>query len=217
MGIIIALILAYVIGSLSTSIILSKLLKWPDPRTAGSKNPGATNVLRTQGQKAALFVLLGDGFKGVLTIWIAMLLQVHGTALGIIALAAVIGHCYPVFFKFQGGKGVATGLGAILALSFLTGLIAIIIWVVVVMLTRYVSLASIIAITGSAFICVFFGAPTYFFPLLLLALFVIWRHKENISRLKSGSENKFNFNQTNDKTSSKKTNNTETKESKKDD
>lgn len=193
MGTFFALLVAYLIGSLSTSIIMSRIQKSPDPRSSGSRNPGASNVLRSHGSKAALLVLIGDALKGLLSIWIAMIFQVHGAMLGIVALAAVIGHCFPLYFKFQGGKGVATALGSLFALSLWTGLITVIVWLVILTLTRYISLASILAIAVSPVVALFFGAAIYFFPLVIIAVFVIWRHRENIQRLKTRSEDQFSL------------------------
>ena len=129
-----ALIIAYLLGSLTCAVLLTKLLKLPDPRTTGSKNPGATNILRTVGKNQALAVLVGDALKGFIAILLARILGVHGFMLGLVALSAVLGHIYPIFHKFEGGKGVATMLGTLLMLNFWVGLFAVAVWVVIAFL-----------------------------------------------------------------------------------
>lgn len=119
------IILAYLLGSISSAIIICKVMGYPDPRTEGSKNPGATNVLRVANKTAAIMTLLGDALKGFIPVFIAKLMGLEGISLGFIALAAFIGHLFPIFFGFKGGKGVATYLGCLLGLSWLLGLLAI--------------------------------------------------------------------------------------------
>ncbi|OGT06332.1 MAG: acyl-phosphate glycerol 3-phosphate acyltransferase, partial [Gammaproteobacteria bacterium GWE2_37_16] len=138
-------IFAYLMGSLSSAIIVSKLLGLPDPRTQGSGNPGATNILRLGGKFPAIITLISDILKGLIPVLIANLANIHGFWLGVIALAAVVGHVFPVFFNFKGGKGVATALGAFIALNIWIGIIAIAVWLIVTAIWRYVSLASLIA------------------------------------------------------------------------
>lgn len=193
MTIIFSLIIAYLIGSVSSAIILSKFLNYPDPRTSGSGNAGATNILRSVGRKQALFVLIADALKGVVAIWIGMLLGVHGALLGFVGVFAVIGHIFPVFFKFKGGKGVATGLGAILGLSFWVAIACILAWVVVAVLKRYASLASIVAAIAAPVLMAVVGPRIYAFPAFVIALIIIWKHTDNINRLKAGTENKINL------------------------
>lgn len=190
---IIAMVIAYLLGSVSTSIILSKYLKFPDPREVGSGNAGATNVLRTVGKTQGLYVLLGDALKGLLAIWIGMLFGVHGIMLGFVGVAAVIGHIFPVFFGFKGGKGVATMLGVVLGLSLWAGLLSAAVWAAVVFVTRYVSFASLCA-AGAAFVLsLVFGKYYYAFPILIMGALVAWRHMENIERLRAGTESKIEF------------------------
>jgi glycerol-3-phosphate acyltransferase PlsY len=184
--------IAYLIGSLNSAILVCKVMKLADPRIEGSGNPGATNVLRIAGKKAATIVLVGDMLKGFLPVLCAHILGVSDFALACVALAAVIGHMYPVFFKFQGGKGVATAFGAILALSFWIGLLAAIVWGVVVFVTKYVSLASLIAMVFAA-VLILFAHTAYFLPIVVMIVLVGWRHKENIDRLKLGTENKIEW------------------------
>ncbi len=187
---IITIAIAYVLGSLSSAILLAKVMNLPDPREHGSGNPGATNMLRIGGKNMALYVLIGDVLKGFVAVLIAKLLNVHGFGLGLVALAAVVGHMYPVFFKFQGGKGVATALGALVVLSFWTAVVAIIIWLAVVFMTKYASLASVVAVPASPIIAAVFGHGQFFLPLLIMAGLVVWKHWENIGRLRDGTESK---------------------------
>lgn len=184
--------IAYLIGSLNSAILLCKVMKLADPRTEGSGNPGATNVLRIAGKKVAAIVLVGDMLKSIVPVLCAQMVGVSGFALACVALAAVIGHMYPLFFKFQGGKGVATAFGAILALSFWIGLLAVIVWGVVVFVTKYVSLASLVAMVFAAVLMLFAHTP-YFLPIAVIVVLVAWRHKENIDRLKAGTENKIEW------------------------
>jgi glycerol-3-phosphate acyltransferase PlsY len=187
---IICIIIAYLIGSLSTSILLSKYLKFPDPREVGSGNAGATNVLRSAGRNQALLVLVGDALKGMLVVWIAKLFGLHLAIVGFVALAAVIGHVYPIYFKFKGGKGVATMMGSLLALSLSVGIVAIIVWAAVAAITRYASLASLCAAAAAIFASLIFGKFYYAFPIFLMAALIAYTHLENINRLRAGTESK---------------------------
>ncbi len=190
---IICILLAYLIGSLSTAIILSKLLKFPDPRTTGSGNAGATNVLRSVGKHQALAVLIGDLLKGMLAVWIGRMLGLHDFWLGFVAFAAVVGHVFPLYFKFKGGKGVATAIGAIFALSFVVGVIALVIWMGIAVVLRYSSFASLAAIAATPILLLLFSSAAYLVPSILLALLIIWKHKDNIQRLRIGAESKIQF------------------------
>jgi len=183
------IIIGYLVGSLSSAILVCKAMKLPDPRTEGSGNPGATNVLRIGGKLPAALVLVGDILKGFLPVLIAALVGVYGIMLGLVALAAVIGHMYPAYFKFQGGKGVATAFGGILALSPIVAIIAAIVWAVIVFVTRYVSLASLIAVVLAA-VLILFVYTIYFLPVAIIAGLIIYRHMDNIARLKAGTESK---------------------------
>ena len=187
------MIIAYLLGSISTSIIISKIFHQTDPRETGSGNAGATNVLRSQGRSAAIRVLVGDLLKGFIAIVLARLFHVQGFALGLVALAAVAGHVFPVFFKFKGGKGVATSLGCILAMAFWLGVLGAVIFIVVAYFSRYASLASLIMLAAITILCLFMGHAAYFIPLLLITLFVAWKHSDNIIRLRNGTENKIYF------------------------
>ena len=185
---------AYLVGSLSSAVIVCRLNNLPDPRTQGSKNPGATNVLRLAGKKYAIMVLIADMLKGLLPVLLAHWLGSNPTTLGFTCFAAVIGHMYPVFFQFKGGKGVATALGAFLGLHFIMGVVIIATWLTVANFSRYSSLASIIAITFAPFYSLFiFGNLDAFFPLALITIFVLYKHRDNISRLIVGEEPKITF------------------------
>jgi glycerol-3-phosphate acyltransferase PlsY len=187
--------LAYLLGSVNTAIIVCQLLKLPDPRTEGSNNPGATNVLRIAGRNMALVVLAADVLKGFLPVVIASVLGVQGFGLGIVALAATLGHVFPAFYGFQGGKGVATALGGILGLSLPIGVVCAVIWGVSVFITRYASLSSLIAVSVAPILFLLTN-PGYFIPTLAIAGIVTWRHLENIARLRVGTENKMDLGNT---------------------
>jgi len=191
---IINVIVAYLIGSLSSAIIVSRLCNLPDPRTQGSKNPGATNVLRLAGKKYAAIVLAGDMLKGLLPMLLAHLLGAGPVTLGFTCLAAVLGHMYPVFFDFKGGKGVATAMGAFLGFHFIMGVVIIATWLFIANFSRYSSLASIIAITFAPFYSLLvIGNLSAFLPLIFITIFVLYQHRDNISRLINGTESKINL------------------------
>ncbi|HLB56408.1 MAG TPA: glycerol-3-phosphate 1-O-acyltransferase PlsY [Coxiellaceae bacterium] len=193
MSALIAIIIAYLLGSVSPAIIVSKVYKTPDPRTEGSGNAGATNILRIAGKPQALMVLVGDVLKGLIAVWIGHLFQVHGFMLGIVGLAAVIGHIFPLYFKFKGGKGVATAVGATLGLSFLCGILMAIVWAVVAFALRFASLASLVAVILAPFFLLIFAKAAFFVPSLLIAAVIVWKHKENIERLRNKTESKIEF------------------------
>lgn len=187
--------LAYVIGSLSFAVLTAMLFRLPDPRSYGSGNPGATNVLRSGSKIAALVTLLGDASKGAVAIWIASALhegsEQRQVMMALAGLAAFLGHLYPVFFGFKGGKGVATALGIVLALNWKLGLLVLVIFVAVVLVTRYVSLASVLAALLAAPLAVALGgATTEVVVLSLVGLLIIWRHAANLRRLRDGTESK---------------------------
>lgn len=185
-----AIIIGYLLGSLSSAIIVAKITKSTDPREVGSGNAGATNVLRSAGKKQAAIVLLADGLKGFIAVVIGHALGIHAFWLGIVALAAVAGHIFPIFFKFKGGKGVATALGAILALCPLSGLLCIAAWIAIAVVTRYASLASLVSVILAPVFLLFFSWKVYFIPAVLIALLIIYKHKANIIRLQNRTENK---------------------------
>jgi glycerol-3-phosphate acyltransferase PlsY len=187
------LLFAYLLGSLSTSIITAKALKLSDPRESGSKNAGATNALRLHGKKVGVIVLLGDLVKGVIPVIIARLLGLEGLVLGIVALTAILGHIYPIFFNFKGGKGIATAAGSILALSPLVGILVILVWLLVAYFSKYSSLAAISAIIATPILLMLFDDFGYFYPMLLICAILLWRHQGNIKRLLAGNESKISM------------------------
>ena len=194
---VLAIVGSYLLGSLSFAVIVSKLLGMDDPRSYGSKNPGATNVLRSGRKGAALATLLLDALKG----WLPVFLILHFSSLGLAVaalagLAAFLGHLYPVFFRFQGGKGVATAAGVLFGVAPLLGLATGLTWLIVAFFFRYSSLASLAAA---------FFAPAYYIigggiawpldgvtlvALVFMSLLLVWRHRENVRRLLAGSESR---------------------------
>ncbi|MEW6445276.1 MAG: glycerol-3-phosphate 1-O-acyltransferase PlsY [Pseudomonadota bacterium] len=182
---------AYLLGSIATAIVVSRLLGLPDPRTMGSGNPGATNVLRTGRKGAALATLLGDMFKGLLPVVLARLLGADETLVILTALAAFTGHLFPVFFGFKGGKGVATALGVLLGLSPWLGLAVLGAWLLVAFTLRYSSLAALVAAASAPVIAwaLGMGNPTLLGITIMSAL-LIARHKGNIQRLMNGAESR---------------------------
>lgn len=181
------IVIAYLLGSLSSAIIVCRIMGYEDPRTQGSRNPGATNVLRIAGKKAAMITLLGDALKGFIPVVLARMLGVDGFILGLVALAAFIGHLFPVFFDFKGGKGVATAFGAILGLNFFVGIIVLAAWVIIAAIFKFASLASLAA-TALAVVLFLFAGLNYFIPVAIMAGLLIWRHWDNIERLRAGTE-----------------------------
>ena len=182
---------AYLLGSLSTAIITSKLLGLPDPRTQGSGNPGATNVLRIGGKKAAVITLLGDMLKGLIAVLAGWLLGMSDAVVAAMGLAAFLGHLYPVFFGFKGGKGVATGLGVLMGISWPVGVAALTTWLLVAALTRYSSLSALCAAILVPFYTAWFTSSSAFLIMVVvLSLLLIWRHRSNIRNLFRGTESK---------------------------
>jgi acyl phosphate:glycerol-3-phosphate acyltransferase len=186
-------IVAYLLGSVSFAVIVSRLFGLPDPRTYGSNNPGATNVLRSGNKLAAALTLLGDALKGWLAVALASraapILGLGEAHIAIAALFVFLGHLFPAFYQFKGGKGVATALGVLLALDWRVGVGAAVLWLVIFGLTRTSSLAALVATAVTPIAAYFFrGADFATGVILLIALLVIWRHKENIARLLSGNE-----------------------------
>ncbi|MDX1604660.1 MAG: glycerol-3-phosphate 1-O-acyltransferase PlsY [Candidatus Competibacterales bacterium] len=182
---------AYLLGSIASAIVVCRLLGLPDPRLGGSGNPGATNVLRLGGRKAAAVTLLGDVLKGVLPVALAQALAAPPAVLAATALAAFLGHLFPVFFGFRGGKGVATAFGALLALAPVAALVALLVWLAVAALARFSSLASLSACVAAPLYLWWAGAPgAYAAALTVMAVLLIWRHRGNIQRLLSGRESR---------------------------
>ena len=182
---------AYLMGSLSAAIIVCKAMRLPDPRSEGSKNPGATNVLRIGGKKAAAITLLGDAAKGFVPVLIGQLLSLEFVQLGIVGLAAFLGHLYPVFFSFRGGKGVATAFGVFVGISWMVGVALLATWLIMAKLTK---ISSASALTAA------FLAPVYLWIFtkdlslvgisIIISVLLIYRHRSNIKNLISGTEGK---------------------------
>jgi acyl phosphate:glycerol-3-phosphate acyltransferase len=191
-----ALIAAYLVGSLSFAVIFSRLMGLADPRSYGSGNPGATNVLRSGNKAAALLTLAFDALKGYVPV---VLVLVFGPRFGLgfdaaafVGLAAFVGHLWPVFFAFKGGKGVATAAGALLAINPWLGLATLASFVIIVAFSRYVSLASIVAAAFAPFYqALIWGVEPALLAIAAMSLLLIWRHEGNIRKLLAGTENKF--------------------------
>jgi len=178
------LIASYLIGSISTAVIICKVLGIPDPRTQGSKNPGATNVLRLGGRKIAGFVLTFDGLKGATPVIIGHYLEFGLTQLTLITLCAFLGHIFPVFFRFRGGKGVATYLGGLIAINLLAGLIFSVIWLLVAKVLKTSSLAALIATALSPFYFYLITGDLKSTTIIsLISLLIFYTHRDNIKRL----------------------------------
>ena len=187
------IVAAYLLGSVAFGIIVSKLFGLPDPRTVGSGNPGATNVLRSGKKLAAALTLLGDVLKGWLPVWWALQSDMLMWVVAAVGLAVFFGHLYPIFYKFKGGKGVATALGVMLAIAPLLGLAAVVTWIVVFAISRYSSLAAIAAAALSPVYAWFLlsAYKDYVITVVVMAVMLIWRHRSNIQKLLAGTESGF--------------------------
>ena len=187
--------LAYLIGSISFAVVVSKMMGLPDPYTHGSKNPGATNVLRTGNKLAAALTLLGDAAKGWLAVTIARAVlgdpvqESNNILLGLVALAVFIGHLYPVFHRFKGGKGVATAAGILFAISWVLGFATLATWLIVAIFMRYSSLAALCAaVFAPIYFTFLFGTQPMGLAILVMSLLLIYRHRSNIRNLMNGTE-----------------------------
>ena len=186
-----AIIAAYLLGSVPFAMISSKLFGLADPRTYGSGNPGATNVLRSGNKKAALFTLIGDAAKGAVAVVIAQQMGLSVTQIGLVALAVFIGHLYPIFLKFKGGKGVATAAGVLLALDPILGLAVAGTWLFVAYVSRYSSLAAVLAAAAAPIYQILMhGGDGRTLVVGIIAMALIGKHWENIQRLLAGKESK---------------------------
>jgi glycerol-3-phosphate acyltransferase PlsY len=185
-----ALIIAYLLGSVCSAILVCRLLGLPDPRTEGSHNPGTTNVLRLGGKGPAALTLFGDMLKGIVPVVLAKHFGLEPAIVSALGLAAFLGHLYPVFFRFEGGKGVATALGVLFALHWPLGLIVGAIWVVAFAATRISSLGSIIGFAAAPFIA-YQIVPAYMLGIVGMSLLLLARHKPNIIALLKGEERRF--------------------------
>lgn len=193
MTLILLIIGAYLIGAIPTGVILTRLAGSEDIRSAGSGNIGATNVYRVAGRKLGVITLIGDCLKGVIPLLIAQQgFNLPASGIALVALAAFIGHCYPVYLGFKGGKGVATALGIFLVLSPLSVLCLLVVFVLILWKWRYISLASISAAATVPLLVLWFESSfALFVATLIIATIVIWKHRANIERLRSGTESKF--------------------------
>lgn len=180
-----AIVGAYLLGSISFAVLVSKVMGLPDPHTYGSKNPGATNVLRTGNKLAAVLTLVGDAAKGGVAVWLASYFTGELAAVG---LAAFLGHLYPVFHRFQGGKGVATAAGVLLVLDWRVGLGTIVTWLVIAFALRYSSLAALVAALFAPLATAFLLDLKSALLVAVISGFLVWRHKANIQRLLAGTE-----------------------------
>ena len=190
-----AVIAAYLIGSLSFAVIVSKYYGMDDPRTYGSGNPGATNVLRSGKKKAAALTLLGDALKGLVAVVLARCLQdalnLSDITIAVVAVAALVGHMWPLFFSFKGGKGVATALGVLLALSPATALVCAAIWLVMAFGFKVSSLAALAATVAAPLVAFWLMPyPSWAWATVVIAMLVLYRHKSNIQNLLQGKEGK---------------------------
>ncbi|SNC61860.1 glycerol-3-phosphate acyltransferase PlsY [Polynucleobacter victoriensis] len=183
---------AYLIGSVSFAVVVSKVMRLPDPHSYGSGNPGATNVLRTGNKLAAILTLLGDAAKGYVAVVIARVLigvEIDSWGLPTVAAAAFIGHLFPVFHGFKGGKGVATALGILLAIDWVLGLTTLSTWLIVAVFLRYSSLAALVsAVFAPIYFIFLFGVQPMAIAIAVMSALLIWRHKANIQKLLRGEE-----------------------------
>lgn len=186
-----AMLIAWLLGSVSSAILVCRLMNLPDPRTDGSGNPGTTNVLRIGGKKAAALTLAGDVLKGWLPVMIAKYIHLDPLTIGLVALAAFLGHLYPAFFQLKGGKGVATGFGCLSALAWPLGLTMACTWLLVAVLFRYSSLAAIVtALLAPLYAAYFLGRGSSVFIILIMSALLLYRHRSNIYKLYRGDEKK---------------------------
>mgnify|MGYP001011387621 FL=1 len=186
-----AIIGAYLLGSVPFAVVSSKLFGLADPRSYGSGNPGATNVLRSGNKKAALLTLLGDGAKGWLAVFLAKHYMLPDVAIGLVAVAVFFGHLFPVFLKFKGGKGAATAAGVLLALDWVLGLATLAVWILSATFSRYSSLGALMAAAASPLLAaMMWGATFQMLAVGVMSLALIGKHWGNLQRLLAGTEPK---------------------------
>ena len=201
----IAIVIAYLIGSVSFAVLVSKAFGLPDPHTYGSGNPGATNVLRTGKRLAALLTLLGDAGKGWFAVWLAQRHAVDygwgASTIAAVGVAAFLGHLFPVFHRLLGGKGVATAAGILLAFHSWLGAVTLAVWIIMAIVFRYSSLAAIVASAFAPAYCYYlFGTAPAFAATLFMCALLVWRHRENIRKLANGTESKLGAKKADDAT-----------------
>lgn len=184
--------IAYFISSVSFAVVVSKVMSLPDPHSYGSGNPGATNVLRTGNKLAALLTLIGDALKGYVAVTLARAfipIDLGSWVLPMVAVAAFVGHLYPIFHRFKGGKGVATALGILLAINWVLGVMTLSTWLIVAVFMRYSSLAALIAALFAPLYFIFlFGIQPMALAIAIMSALLIWRHQSNIVNLLNGTE-----------------------------
>lgn len=194
MALLIVVILAYLVGSISFAVIVSRAFGLPDPREYGSGNPGATNVLRSGRKSAAVLTLLGDCAKGWVAVYAAgqVLPEAAAMAAAVAAVAVILGHMYPLFHAFRGGKGVATALGALLALNWILALGTLATWITMAVFFRYSSLAALVSALFAVFfaLILFNAAHPYFAAVAVVSVLLVWRHRGNIRNLIAGKESR---------------------------
>lgn len=183
--------LAYLMGSVSSAVIISRIMGLPDPREEGSKNPGATNVLRLGGKKAAILTLVGDMAKGLIPVVIALALAAPFDVVALVGLAAFLGHLYPVFFGFKGGKGVATALGVLAGFSWQIGLSLVATWLLTAWISRISSLSALVtALLAPLYVWFWLKLPIPVAAAAVMSVLLFWRHRINIERLLRGEESR---------------------------
>lgn len=186
-----AVVAAYLLGSIPFAMISSRIFGLADPRSYGSGNPGATNVLRSGHKKAALLTLLGDGAKGWLAVYLAQRFDLSNAAVGMVALAVFLGHLYPVFLRFKGGKGVATAAGVLLALDWRLGLGTLALWLLAALGSRYSSLGALVAAAGAPLLAaMLWGANAVTIAVAIMSMALVGKHWGNLQRLMAGTEPK---------------------------
>ncbi|NOY72067.1 MAG: glycerol-3-phosphate 1-O-acyltransferase PlsY [Gammaproteobacteria bacterium] len=184
----ILIVFGYLMGSTSAAIIVCRMMSLPDPRTEGSNNPGATNVLRIGGKKPAAITLAGDFLKGLIPVSLAIGLGASDSIIALTGIAALLGHLFPLFFGFQGGKGVATGLGVLLGFSWLVAACVALTWLIVAKVFRISSLSALVATLFTPLFVWFLSSITFFIASIIMSILVLYRHTDNIKRLLKGKE-----------------------------
>ena len=195
MNTILAAVIAYLIGSVSFAVVVSKLFGLSDPRTYGSKNPGATNVLRSGNKAAAVLTLLGDAVKGWFAVWLAMKFEAQFNlddgSIAVVAIAVFLGHLWPVFFKFVGGKGVATAAGVLIGINPWLGIATLVTWIVIAYAFRYSSLAALVAaVFAPLYYGLLFGPDIKLLAVFVMSGLLVYRHRQNIANLMAGKESR---------------------------
>ena len=190
-----AIFASYLIGSLSSAIIVCKLMSLPDPRGEGSGNPGATNVLRFGGKKAAAITLAGDMLKGLIPVLVVKYMGMDMQTIALVGIAAFLGHLYPVFFQFKGGKGVATMLGVMLGFSWWVGLATAGTWLFMAKIIKISSLSALVAtLLAPVYVWLWYFSPATLGVTIIMTVILFWRHRSNIQNLISGKEDKIGKN-----------------------